>query len=99
MKQITMTPIKKCVNLIRQTEDIKFVRSILPEHYTVKESKHPGSIHCVSKEGIRHKVDADDDEHWDYIVKAIENYFGNRLMEIDHNTNFCHVDFTIYLRQ
>lgn len=80
-------------------DDIEFVKSILPSHYDVKESKRPGSIHCVSKIGIRHKIDADDDEHWEYIVAAIKNKFGFRFLEIDHNTNFCHVNFTIYLRK
>lgn len=60
-----------------------------------KKSRRPGSIHCFSKTGI----DADDDEHWQYIVLAIENHFGDRFMEIDHNTNFCHVDFTIHLEK
>ena len=80
-------------------EDILFVKTILPDHYTVQESKRKWSIHCFSKEGIRHKIDADDDEHWDYIVNAIQAHFGDRFMEIDHNTNFCHVDFTIHLSQ
>jgi hypothetical protein len=79
--------------------DIDFVKKILPEHYTVQESKHKGSVHCKSSIGIRHKIDADDVEHWEYIVGAITNHFGKRLLEIDHNTNFCHVDFTIYLKQ
>lgn len=82
----------------QQQQDIDFVKTILPDHYTVKESNHKGSVHCFSKIGIAHRIDADDDEHWEYIVKALENHFKERLMEIDHNTNFCHVDFTIYLR-
>lgn len=78
-------------------EDINFVKTILPTHYTVQESKRKGSIHCFSKIGIAHKIDADDDEHWEYIVLAIKQHFGTRFLEIDHNTNFCHVDFTIHL--
>lgn len=79
------------------TDDIDFVKSILPDHYTVQESKRKGSIHCVSEIGIRHKIDADDDEHWEYICMAIEKHFGDRLLEIGENTCFCHIDFTIYL--
>jgi hypothetical protein len=79
--------------------DIEFVEKVLPDHYRVSESNRKGSIHCQSAIGIRHKIDADDDEHWEYIVNAIKNYFGDRFMEIDHNTNFCHVDFTIHLRE
>lgn len=84
--------------MTQQQQDIQFVKSILPYHYVVKESAYKHSVHCKSPIGIAHKIDADDDEHWEYIVKAIENNFGDRLMEIDHNTNFCHVDFTIYLK-
>lgn len=80
------------------TADITYVKSVLPDHYEVKESGHKGSVHCKSRIGIRHKIDADDDEHFDYIVKALENHFGERLLEIGHNTCFCHVDFTVYLR-
>lgn len=79
-------------------DKISFIKSILPDHYVVQESKVKGSIHCKSKTGIVHKIDKDDDEHWDYIVKAIRSKFGKSFLEIDHNTNFCHVDFTIYLK-
>lgn len=89
-------------------KDIQFIQSILPAHYDIKESKRSGSIHCVSTIGIRGTAvrskttgkiinDAEDDEHWDYIGRAMEKYFGNRLLEIDHHVNFCHTDFTIYL--
>lgn len=80
-------------------KDINFIKSILPNHYLVQESKTKGSIHCKSDVGIRHKIDADDDEHWSYIVKAIEKHFKERFQEIDHNTCFCHTDFTIYLKE
>jgi hypothetical protein len=95
--------------------DIAFVKTILPEHYTVQESKKKGSIHCKSAIGIRkspYKVrpysdnpgkvititDAEDDEHWGYIFQAIKQHFGERFQEVFHNTCFCHVDFTIYLK-
>jgi len=95
-------------------QDIAFVKSILPEHYGVKESKRKGSIHCKSEIGIRkspytvypytqepdravYVTDAEDDEHWSYIFQAIKQHFGDRFLEVFHNTCFCHVDFTIYL--
>jgi hypothetical protein len=92
-----------------QNEDIEYVRSILPDHYTVQESEKRGSIHCKSEKGIRKSpylnqstgkmvTDAEDEEHWGYIVEAIKKHFGDRFQEIDHNTCFCHVDFTIYLK-
>jgi hypothetical protein len=78
--------------------DIEFIQSILPSHYVVKESNRQGSVHCKSPVGIRHKGDADDDEHWNYVVSAIRDRFKDRFMEIDHNTCFCHVDFTVHLK-
>lgn len=80
-------------------KDLEFIKNILPDHYVVKESKTMGSIHCKSPIGIKEGVDADDDEHWNYIVMAIQQKFGERFLEIDHNTCFCHVDFTICLKQ
>jgi len=90
-------------------QDVQFVKSILPEHYAVQESKKKGSVHCKSAIGIRHSpylnqssgqmvTDAEDEEHWGYVFEAIKQHFGSRFQEVDHNTNFCHVDFTIYLK-
>lgn len=78
--------------------EIAFVKSVLPEHYDVQESKKSGSIHCVSDIGIRKGIDAEDDEHWEYIFKAIKNHFGKGFQEVYHNVCFCHTDFTIYLK-
>lgn len=91
-------------------EDIQFVRSILPSHYVVQESKRKGSVHCKSAIGLRLSpylnaasgnmvTDAEDQEHWRYVFQAIKQHFGSRFQEVDHNTCFCHVDFTIYLKQ
>lgn len=78
--------------------DIDFVRGVLPDHYTVKESNKKGSIHCVSSTGIRKGIDSEDDEHWGYVMNAFRKYFGSRLSEVYHNTCFCHVNFTMYLK-
>ena len=78
--------------------DLQFVRSILPDHYTVQEGKKKGSIHCKSEIGIRHKIDAEDDEHWHYVFSAIKQKFGKRFQEVFHNVSFCHTDFIIYLK-
>ncbi len=80
------------------TKDIEFVKGILPDHYEVKESKKAGSVHCKSAIGIRKDIDAEDDETWGNIFKDIKKYFGDRFQEVFHNTCFCHVDFTIYLK-
>lgn len=79
--------------------DIQRVKAILPEHYEVKESKAPNAIHCKSATGIRKGIDAEDDEHWGYVMQAFKKHFGNRLQEVFHNTCFCHVDFTINLTE
>lgn len=80
-------------------EDIKFVESVLPTHYRVHESARKGSIHCVSRTGMIKPgtVDMEDTEKWELFFSAIKKYFGKRFMVVDHNTCFCHVDFTIYL--
>jgi hypothetical protein len=83
--------------------DIEFVKKILPDSYTVKESNKPGSIHCVSKTGIINKNilfdDVEDEDHWEYIFKAIKQHFGERFQEVYHNVCFLHKNFTIYLKK
>jgi hypothetical protein len=79
-------------------QDIEFVKGLLPDHYEIKESKKAGSIHCKSEIGIRKGVDAEDEEKWNVIFTAIKTNFGERFQEVFHNTCFCHVDFTIYLK-
>lgn len=90
-------------------KDVAFVSKILPAHYIVCESNKPGSIHCKSPIGIRlspyvnqstatRVTDAEDEEMWGYIMKALKQHFGARFQEVNHNTCFCHVDFTIYLK-
>lgn len=78
--------------------DIQRVKAILPDHYEVKESKSPNAIHCISKIGIRKDGDAEDDEHWGYIMAAFKKNFGDRFKEVNHNVCFCHTDFVIYLK-
>lgn len=89
-------------------KEIEFVKSLLPSHYEVKESSKKGSIHCVSEIGVRKLPylsksgrlisDDEDDEAWDRFFKSVKQHFGDKFQEIDHNTCFCHVNFTIYLK-
>jgi hypothetical protein len=80
--------------------DIDFLKKILPSHYVVQESNKRGSVHCKSKVGIRlYPSDQEDEEMWGYITKAIKQHFGDRFQEVFHNTCFCHVDFTVYLKK
>ncbi len=94
--------------------DMLYVRSILPEHYDVMPSKTKGSIHCKSPIGMRKPpyttdpsfdypsgikaTDAEDINAWDFFFWQIKKHFGERFSEVFHNTCFCHVDFTIYLK-
>lgn len=78
--------------------DIDFVKSILPEHYQLKESFLKGSIHCKSRIGIR-DGDDEDREQWEYIVLAIKKHFSSRFQEIYHHVCVFHKDFTIYLKK
>jgi hypothetical protein len=84
-------------SVISLDQDIAFVRSILPEHYNIRESSSFGSIYCKSRIGIRNGED-EDQEHWNYIYNAIKEYFGKRLSEIFHQTCTYHLSFTIYLK-
>lgn len=91
-------------------KDIAFVQKLLPSSYMVNESTKRGSIHCKSKTGLRlspyfnqstgKKVDdAEDEEMWEYVFKAIKQHFGERFQEVFHNTCAWHCDFTIYLKR
>lgn len=89
-------------------EKIEFVKSLLPSHYEVKESSKLGSIHCKSEIGLRKLPyisksgrlisDDEDDEAFERFFKSIKQKFGDKFQEVYHNTCFCHVDFTIYLK-
>lgn len=75
---------------------IEFVKSILPDHYQVEEGVKENSIRCRSRVGLSERVDADDEEHWSYVLAAIKNHFGNLFQEIFHVTCSRHQHFIIY---
>lgn len=70
---------------------IKYISQVLPKHYVVKESKQKGNIHCKSSIGIG------DDGYWECFMNALRNKFTD-FLELDHNTCYNHVDFTIYFK-
>ena len=78
--------------------ELDYIKKLLPSHYSVKESKKKGSIHCISPIGIKEGIDGEDDEHWGYIMAALKQKFKERFQEVFHNTCFCHINFTIYLK-
>lgn len=88
--------------------EIEFVKSLLPSHYEVTESNKKGSIHCISEIGLRKLPylgskgnlinDDEDDDSFNRFITSLKIKFGKRFQEVFHNTCFCHVDFTIYLK-
>lgn len=76
-------------------DDLRFMERVLPAHYTCKLRPH--GVHCVSNEGIAE--DQGKCDHWDLIMKAIKQNFGDRLQEVHHNTCTNHVNFTVYLKR
>ena len=77
-------------------QDLSFVQSVLPHHYTVAPSKEPDAIRCMSKTGIRKGADDEDEQQWEHIMNSFRRHFGTRLKEVNANVCFCHTDFTIY---
>jgi len=75
-------------------EDVDFMKRILPKHY-ICEPREKG-VHCYSNEGI--PDDQGKDDHWEIIQKAIEQKFGDRLMEIFFQVSTNYMKFTVYLR-
>lgn len=73
-------------------------KGIVKPPYVNRVREQPNPNVCIYTYRNITVTDAEDEEHWSYIVKAIKSHFGLRFMEIDHNTNFCHVDFVIYLK-
>lgn len=77
-------------------EETEFMKSILPSHYTCEPRDN--GVHCYSEIGIQKGKDAEDDEHWEYIMKAIRQKFSDRFMEVYHKTCTNHVKFTVYIK-
>jgi len=76
-------------------KDIRFMKLLLPMHYSVLESKKTtGSVHCKSSIGLTVK----DNEFWEQIIKDIKKHFGKRFQEVYHNTCTNHCDFIVYLK-
>ncbi len=82
-----MDEVKKLKQYIN---DIVAVGSILPDHYTLKE--FADAIRCISKTGIKSEAE------WELTIVHLKNHFGERFIEIDHNTCTYHVDFVIYFK-
>lgn len=82
-------------------KDLDFLKSMLPEHYEItsgETNKGGNWIKCASGVGLR--VNGNDDkEQWDYVEKAIDNHFGERLQEIYFNTHSYYSNFVVYFKE
>lgn len=77
-------------------QDIDFVKSVLPSHYIVRESRpERRSIHCISSIGIEERPP----QLWENILDLFKNYFGDRFQEVFHNVCANHTNFSIYLKK
>jgi hypothetical protein len=74
-------------------EETQWMKNLLPDHYTCEPREN--GVHCHSPIGI----DENDPEQWDFTFKAIKQKFGERFMEVFHQTCTNHVKFTVYLQK
>lgn len=72
-------------------EETKWIKSILPDDY-ICEPRTDG-VHCYSFKGIN------DGELWEYFYKAVKQKYGDRFMEIYHQTYTNNLRFTVFLRK
>ena len=85
-------------------KETQWIQNLLPERYKCEQREK--GVHCydTTGEGINddhmahEKYDPETDNHWMLIVKAIEQKFGERLMEIFSQEPQYHSKFTVYLR-
>ena len=75
-------------------ETIAFIKTLLPDHYTVKTGKKLNSIHCTSSIGI----DEADVKAWRKFKIELVKHFNGGFQEIFHNVCYNHTDFTIYYK-
>lgn len=73
--------------------ETEIVKNLLPEHYTCEEREN--GVHCYSEKGIS---ESNKDEAFDMFMRALRVIFGERLIEVYHQTCTNHIKFTVYLR-
>lgn len=89
-----MTTIVKQLKLREDAKETETLKKLLPSHYTC-EARENG-VHCYSEKGIS---ESNKDEAFDIFMRALSVIFGDRLMEVFHQTCTNHVKFTVYLRK
>lgn len=75
-------------------EETNYMSTLLPNDYTCEPRSN--GVHCYSNKGIAD--DKGECDHWELIMLAIKNHFGDRFMEVFHQTSTYHKKFTVYLR-
>jgi hypothetical protein len=59
-------------------------------------------VYIEYQKGIPHRVITANKKrymsNWDIIMKAIKQRYGDRFMEVNHQTNTCHKRFTVFFK-
>lgn len=89
-----MTEFVKKVKKISISKDTEIVKNLLPKHYACEDREN--GVHCYSDKGIH---DINEENYFDAFCYACKTIFGERFMEIYHQTCTHHKQFTVYLRK
>ncbi len=73
-------------------KETEFMNRLLPDHYTCEEREN--GVHCYSDIGISEEGC----NVWDTVMEEIREEFGDRFIEVFHQTCTNHVKFTVYLK-
>jgi hypothetical protein len=76
--------------------DFDFFRKVMPNYFVVNKVSFigkPETFRCRSNVGID-----DNDEQWEFLMKAFRQRWGERFIEVNHTVCNNHTDFTIYLK-
>ena len=101
---ITLANDLKRVADCKFTDEIQWLKNLLPERYNCEPRKQ--GVYCYDTTGrgicddhmAHEKYNPETDNQWGLIVKAIEKKFGDRLMEICGQEPQTWSKFTVYLR-
>ena len=77
----------------KELTDFEFFAKVMTNYFVTSQDKDSKEIwRCRSNFGI------EDDERWQYLVKAFQQRWPGRFLDISHNTYSNHVDFEIWLK-
>lgn len=104
---LSVKEIEECTEYHSMKIALEFIQNILPDHYVceLREGKNDtyNGVHCHSQTGIKDtfstkEVKAGENDHWDIIIKAIKQKFGNKFMEVNHQTSTMNKKFTVFIK-